>query len=130
MEWLTLELLVSSVAYLLTVMLTTMLSGILCKMGYRYGKVLGSEEFQSKATLYWAFLIEAVILSLAFAYFESALIAMLLMGLRWLPSIVVEAFVIYYIWFCLTFGYKIHWQPLVLPQFIPILNYIVGFAFG
>lgn len=107
-------------------MLTTMLSGILVKMGYsHYGRLAGSDEFQSKATLYWAFLIEALLLSLAFAYFESAIIAILVMNEKWLPSIVVEAFVIYYLWFCHTFHYKIRWKPLAFPQLIPVLNYLV-----
>jgi hypothetical protein len=94
-------------------------------MGYsHYGKVAGSEEFQSKGTLYWAFLIEAVLLSLSFAYFESAIIGILVVNEKWLPSIVVEAFVIYYIWFCHTFRYKIRWKPLAIPQLVLVLNYL------
>lgn len=54
-EWLTLELIISSVAFLLTVILTTMLSGVLVKMGSRYGKMIGSPAFQSKEKLYWRF---------------------------------------------------------------------------
>ena len=130
MEWLTADLFVSSVGFLLTVMLTTMLSGFLVKMGSGYGKTLGSEEFQSRAKLYWAFLIEAIVLSVAFAYFESTVVAFLRASMAWLPSIVVEAFVVYYVWFSLTFKFKLHWQPILLPQIILLLNYFVAFQFG
>lgn len=126
-EWLTLELIISSVAFLLTVILTTMLSGVLVKMGSRYGKMIGSPAFQSKEKLYWAFLGEAILLSVTFAYFESAMVMFVRVNMTWLPSIIVEAFIVYYIWFCGTFKFKIRWQPVLLPQLIVALNYFVLF---
>jgi hypothetical protein len=127
LEWLTLDLLISSVAFLLTVMLTTMLSGVLVKMGSRYGKLAGSQQFQSKEKLYWAFLGEAIVLSIAFAYFESAIDQLLRDSVSWLPSIVVEAFIVYYMWFCQTFKFKIRWRPVLFPQLTLVLNYFALF---
>lgn len=57
------ELAVSSVGFLLTVMLSTILSGQLIETGKGYGKLFTSPRFQRKQTLFWAFLIEAVALS-------------------------------------------------------------------
>ena len=129
-EWLTPQFVVSSVGFLLTVILTTMLSGIFVKMGSRYGKTIDSNEFQTKEKLYWAFLIEATALSAAFAYFESAIDALLMVNMNWLPSIVVEAFVVYYVWFCLTFKFRTRLQPVLAPQIILVLNYFAGIRLG
>lgn len=129
-EWLKPQLVISSIGFLLTVMLTTMLSGIFVKMGCRYGKTIGSNEFQTKEKLYWAFLIEAIILSVAFAYFESAVDVFLMVNVNWLPSIVVEAFVVYYVWFCMAFRFRTRLQPVLAPQIILVLNYLVGIRLG
>ena len=124
------QLVVSSVGFLLTVMLTTILSEIFVKMGSRYGKTIGSNEFQTKEKLYWAFLIEAIALSVAFAHFESAIDVFLMVNMNWLPSIVVEAFVVYYVWFCLAFKFRTRLQPVLAPQIILALNYFAGIRLG
>jgi hypothetical protein len=128
--WLTPRLVTSSVGFLLTVILTTMLSRIFVKMGSRYGKRLGSNEFQTKEKLYWAFLIEAIVLSAAFAYFESAIDSFLMVNLNWLPSILVEAFVVYYVWFCVAFNFRTRLPPVLVPQIVLVLNYFAGIRLG
>jgi hypothetical protein len=129
-DWLTTQEIISSVGFLLSVMVTTALSGIFVKMGCRYGKTIGSNEFQTKEKLYWAFLVEAIILSVAFTYFESAVDVFLMVNMSWVPSIVVEAFVAYYVWFCMTFSFRTRLRPILVPQVILFLNYLVGARLG
>ena len=116
------QLAVSSVGFLLTVMLSTILSGELIEIGKGYGKVFTSPRFQRKQTLFWAFLIEAVALSLLFAFVEPYIDKFLWMFKTWLPIIFIEAFVLYYIWFCVKFEFNIYGKAVGYPQIAVILN--------
>jgi hypothetical protein len=123
---LTLETVISWIGFLFTVMITTAFSGRMVKMGAGFGKIFPSNFFQSVPRLYIAFLIEAIALSVAFEYLDPFITAWLLTNLSFLVSIVVEAFVGYYVWFCLEFNFNMHWKPLLIPQVIVALNYFLG----
>jgi hypothetical protein len=117
---------VEGVVYLLTVMLTTVLAGHLVKLGHGYGTTWGSNLFKGHRRLFIFFLIEAVGLSIAFPYIQVIVSNWLWGNISCFPTIVAEAFVLYYLWFCLTFGYKhtIQWYEIVLPQLVLLANYL------
>jgi hypothetical protein len=107
-------------------MITTALSGRMVKMGGGFGKIFPSPLFQSVPRLFIAFLLEAIALSIGFEYIQPWLTETLLGNLNVLVSIVVEAFVAYYVWFCLEFNFNPHWKPLLLPQIVVALNLFLG----
>jgi phosphoglycerol transferase MdoB-like AlkP superfamily enzyme len=107
-------------------MITTALGGHLVKMGAGYGKVFSSQRFQSFPRLFIAFLIEAVLLAVVFEWIQPWLTQVLLSNLSILVSIVVEAFVVYYFWFCVTFNFSPRWKAWLLPQIIVALNLGLG----
>jgi hypothetical protein len=127
------ELLVGSVGFLIAVMVTTALSGKLVKMeGKHAGKLPGSKEFQGFSRIFPAFLVEAILLSVLFGYFEKAAENLLIANLQWIPSFIVEAFVLYYVWFCLSFDYKItrYWKVLFVLQLVVGLNVLIVYLLG
>jgi hypothetical protein len=117
---------VEGVVYLLAVMLTTVLTGRLVKLGQGYGTIIGSNLYKNHRTLFAAFLIEAIVLSLAFPYFQIAIDDWLWTNIAWFPTIIVEAVVAYYCWFCLEFGFQhqITKTDILAPQIVLVINYL------
>jgi hypothetical protein len=122
------ETIVSWISYLFTVMITTVAAGHLVKMGTGYGKIFPSESFQSFPKLFVAFLIEAVVLAVAFEWIQPWLTATLLTNLKILVSIVVEAFVVYYLWFCLAFSFNPRYKVILIPQILVAANLLFDFG--
>ena len=117
---------VEGVVYLLAVMLTTVLTGRLVKLGQGYGTTLGSTLFKNHRILFVAFVIEAVVLSLAFPYLQIVMRNWLWTNITWFPTIIAEAFVAYYGWFCLEFGFNHQTTKtdILLPQVVLAVNYL------
>ena len=114
------------VGFLLAVLLTTMLSGTIVHMSKKSGKVIGSTEYRSFWVLWGAFFLEAVFLSLLFTFVEPLSVMILQVFWELIPFIVIEAFFVFFLWFCSTFHFKIgkHWKFIALSQFVGILNLI------
>jgi len=122
----TLAPIVAGVVYLLTVMLTTVLAGSLVKLGHGYGTTIGSTLFKNHRVLFALFIVEAVSLSVAFTYLQLAIGNWLWTNIAWVPTIIVEAFLSYYVWFCFAFGFnhQIKGKEILLPQIVLVLNYL------
>lgn len=125
-DYLSLVPIVEGAVYLLAVMLTTVLTGKMVKIGHGYGTApFLSRLFQNHKRLFVLFIIEAIILSVGFPYMQSAIDGWLWQNIVWFPAIIVEAFVIYYVWFCFEFGFdhQVRWYEIALPQLIVLANY-------
>lgn len=120
-------LVVSSEGFLFAVMITTILSGQLVKMGKGFGKLKGSTKFQGFIVLWLCFLLEAVLLAVFFGYFESFVDNFLLINLKITPFITIEAIFGYYLWFCIEFNYVIprFWKSILLAQALAIVNLLL-----
>lgn len=117
---------VEGTVYLLAIMLTTVLTGRLVRLGHGYGTTIFLRLFQNHKTLFVFFLIEAILLSLAFPYLQLNIDNWLWANIAWFPTIIVEAFVIYYGWFCLEFGFthQIKAIEILFPQVVLLPNYL------
>lgn len=124
------HLIVSSEGFLFAVMVTTILSGQLVKMGKGFGKLKGSTKFQSFVVLWIFFLIEAILLAVFFGYLESFVDTFLLVNLKILPFITIEAIFGYYLWFCVEFNYVIprFWKSILLAQALAIANLLLVYS--
>jgi len=88
-------------------------------------QIVGSNLFQNKKKLMVAFFIEILVLSL-FSDFISPYIELFLWSnVLYLPSIIIEFLVICYIWFCHAFDYKTYWKPILYPQIVFVVNYLI-----
>ena len=105
-------------------MLTTVVAGYLVKLGHGYGTTIGSHLSKNHKTLFALFIAEAVSLSIAFPYLQLTIDNWLWASIAWFPTIIVEAFLGFYVWFCFEFGFphQIKGTEILLPQIVLVLN--------
>ena len=120
-----LALLTTSVAFLLTVMLTTAISGKIIKVERNHqAKRIGSKEYQSFGIAFPLFLAEAVVIAILFGYFQTAIEQVLWANILLLPTFFIEADTFYYFWFCVEYDYNPfrYWKTIVAFQILVALN--------
>lgn len=91
--------LIPYVAWVLTGFIGLMLGGIIVKSGNGWGKIIGSDLFQSKKKQFLFIIIEVVGILVGAIYLQKLLEYFLFVFSDYLIAIIIEFFIIFYIWF-------------------------------
>jgi hypothetical protein len=118
-----LTLIVQSVAFLLTVMLTTAISGKIVKVEkHHQARVVGSHEYKKFGIAFPLYLLEAIGIAILFGYSQTAIESVLLANLLLLPTFFIEAGIGYYFWFCIEYEYNpFKYWKLIIGFQLPVL---------
>lgn len=113
---------IPTISWLMSVTFTAMLGGILVKLGEGHGKIIGSDLFQNKHKLFIFFILEVILLSFLSPLLQSLVFKPLLVTYsEYLISIFVQFYIIVFVWFLLSYGFKIKWKPVLVSETIVIL---------
>jgi len=116
------------IAWFLVIFISAMLGGLFVKKGDGWGKILFSNYFQNKKTLFIWVILELVILSIVAIFIQNSITIFLLNNIELFIPLLLEIGLIFYIWFCTQFGYKIHYNYSIFFQiFVLVLGWIFSY---
>lgn len=96
--------------------------GILVNVDEGFGKIAGSNLFQSKNRIFLFFILEIVLIAFLGPIIEIYVVTPLLtMFTEYLIAAFIQFYIVVFIWFSFSYSYNISWKPVLISEAIVIL---------
>lgn len=116
--------LVPVISYVLISLMATMVYGLNFIID---NKIKSWNFFQSRGKLIMFFIIEIIIISLAIQFLASPLTTFLFKYIGFIPAILLEFAIVFYVWFDFSFQFKSNWLFVGLMEIPFILFFLLAF---
>ncbi|HYL66169.1 MAG TPA: hypothetical protein VEU72_03350 [Nitrosopumilaceae archaeon] len=110
--------LIQSISFFIITLIGTMLGSVIVTSGDGWGKIAGSNEFQSKNKVLIFFVGWAIGITMALNYFSPMLETEFSKYTAYFPVIIFQFAIIFYLWFNHDFHYKQKWLKFGIMEFI------------
>jgi fatty acid desaturase len=105
----------------------TMMNGIIVTIGEGWGKIRGSDAFQNKKRLLAFFVIEILLIAGTLEFIASFLQSLLLSYIQFIPALVVQFIVIFYLWFNHSFDFDPNWLTVGIIEVLFVILLSLGY---
>jgi len=113
-------------SFFIVTLIGTMLGSLVVTQGNGWGKIMGSNKFQSKKKVMIFYIIWAIGISWTVNYFSPQLENDFIKYVAYFPAIILQFAIIFYLWFNRDFHYKQNWLKFGLVELaVVILGYLV-----
>lgn len=118
--------LIEPLSYFIVILIGTMLGSAFVTRGNGWGKIVGSNKFQSKNHVLIFFVLWAIVITVSIDYFTPILQTNFLNYVAYFPAILAQFAIVFYLWFNHDFRYKQNWIKFGIMELIVVaLSYAV-----